>query len=154
LVKETNRELQTTHGLSNTPEYNSWHSMKQRCINPDNKDYDNYGGRGIKVCDRWLNSFENFLIDMGPKPSENHSLDRYPDTNGHYEFNNCRWATSIEQCNNRRNNVFFNYKGKKYTVVQISEEFNINSMTFVNRINRGWSVEEAIETPVRGYSCQ
>ena len=141
----------TTHGASNTAEYRAWEGIKRRCSNLNNPDYHNYGGRGIKVCDRWLdqvNGFINFLADMGLKPSPDHSIDRYPDNDGNYEPSNCRWATPMEQANNTRSNVFYEYKGKQYTGQQISKEFNINIGTFRNRLYNGWSLEKAIETPV------
>jgi hypothetical protein len=84
-----------------TPEYDSWIHMRQRCNNPNNKDFKHYGGRDISVCERWLDSFENFFEDMGPKPSANHSIDRIDNDSG-YSLDNCRWATKSEQSSNRR----------------------------------------------------
>lgn len=94
----------TTHGKNKNyviaPEYKTWHMMVQRCTNPNNDGYGDYGGRGIKVCDRWLN-FEDFYADMGDRPSLKYSLDRI-DNNGNYEPSNCRWATQTDQSRNQR----------------------------------------------------
>lgn len=90
------------HGKCYTPEYKAWRGMKARCTNPHATNFKYWGGRGVSVCERWLNSFENFLFDMGPRPSRNHSLDRFPNPDGNYEPKNCRWATPWQQRHNRR----------------------------------------------------
>ncbi|MEI8142862.1 MAG: hypothetical protein WCG90_08350 [Chitinophagia bacterium] len=105
LIVERVSKLNLTHGKTHTKEFKTWDSMKQRCENPKNISYKDYGGRGIKVCDRWIDSFENFLADMGEAPSKNHSIDR-KDVNGNYEPNNCRWATAKEQRTNQRPRLY------------------------------------------------
>lgn len=133
------------HGMINTSEYKSWCSMKERCYNVNNKKYKDYGGRGITICDMWLNSFENFYADMGAKPSESHSIDRI-DVNGNYEPNNCRWATKKQQSNNKRNNIFYEYKNKKMTLGDISELVNVSYQLLWNRIHKQkMSLEDAIK---------
>ena len=102
--------VKQTHGMCGTPEYVAWKNMKARCTNPKNTHYENYGGRGIKVCDRWLHSFENFYADMGPRP-EGMSLDRWPDNDGNYEPGNTRWATNHEQNINQRAKGKSQYRG-------------------------------------------
>ena len=92
----------TKHGGVGTAEYRAWKGMKTRCTNPKEPGWKYYGGRGIRVCDRWLNSFEAFLADVGPRPSPQHSIDRYPDNDGNYEPSNVRRATQAEQSQNRR----------------------------------------------------
>ena len=142
------RDQVTTHGMTKSPEYSVWHGMLQRCSNPNNDSYAYYIGRDITVCDRWINSFENFYADMGPRPSPDYSIDRI-DNNGNYEPGNCKWSTPEEQANNRRDNLLFTHKNKQYTILQLAEEYNINPINVRNRLNRGWSVEEAIESSVK-----
>lgn len=103
----------STHRMTDTPEYQVWANMKDRCSNKRNGSFDRYGGRGIEVCDRWLGSFENFLADMGKRPSPNHSLDRWPNNDGNYDPGNCRWATRSQQ---QKNKNPFDHKAKDCAV--------------------------------------
>lgn len=105
----------TTHGLSYTPEYRVWAEMLQRCNNPNNPRYNDYGGRGIKVCKEW-NRFINFYNDMGPRPSNRHSLDRI-DNDGDYTPSNCRWATSKQQIYNRRSQKQKEFCSKGHSLI-------------------------------------
>jgi len=144
----------TRTGLSDSPTYQAWLGMKQRCGNPKSKYFSYYGGRGIKVCDRWIHSFENFLTDMGERPSPKHSLDRYPDNNGNYEPGNCRWATKREQQLNRRNNRLITYDGTTQTLLEWSEAVGIHKNTLDQRLAAGWDVERALTTPAdRTITC-
>ena len=136
-----------SHGMSRTPEYRAWHDMKRRCFNPNNKRYSDWGGRGIAVCDRWLD-FENFLADMGSRPSPKHSLDRI-DNDGDYSAENCCWATKAEQGTNRRNNKPLITIGKEtYTIVQWAKKMGYGEMVIQGRLNMGWSDYDAVMTPV------
>ena len=129
--------------------YRIWLNMKQRCNNPNNKDYAHYGNRGIKVCTEWENSFDSFrdwAIENGYAAEL--TLDRKNNDRG-YCPDNCRWATRKEQVNNRSNNLTFTYKGITHTLVEWSEIYGINSSTLHDRVMRlGYSFEEAISKPM------
>jgi len=118
-------EKVTTHGLTKTSEYETWGCMKQRCLNPNVAAYKNYGGRGIKICDRWLNSFPNFLEDMRNKPTSKHSIDRI-DNDGDYEPSNCRWSTKLEQANNKRTSINITFKNETKTLAQWCQLLKLN----------------------------
>ncbi len=136
-----------THGSSGTREYHSWCAMRARCSNPKIKQYCDYGGRGIRVCERW-DSFENFLSDMGPSPSPKHSIDRI-DADGDYEPTNCRWATYKEQMSNKRNNKTITYRGETLTLADWSRRLGVAHSGLYYRFNSGWSHDEIIETPFK-----
>ena len=133
--------------LNKTPEYATWVAMKQRCTDPDCNSYHRYGGRGIKICHRWVFSFLDFLQDMGQKPTPKHSIER-KNNNGDYEPDNCVWATAKQQANNRRNNRVLTIDGKSQTVAQWAEEFNVGERGIVNRLERGWDAKRALTAPV------
>lgn len=123
--------------------------MLQRCLNPNNINYKNYGGRGIKVCDRWLESFSNFIDDVGPRPSEAHSLERLK-VNGDYCPENVIWATKSKQANNTTRTVYLSYGGVVKTLSEWSILVGICQGTLNNRIrNLNWDVEDALTKPVR-----
>jgi hypothetical protein len=137
------------HGMQKTPEWACWQAMKQRCINPLNPSYANYGGRGIVVCDRWSNSFRVFLADMGPRPSPEHSIDRI-DNDGPYSPDNCRWATAQVQNNNRRVTRMVEFAGKRQSLATWAREVGIPFDTLVYRYKAGWAAERMLTTPLRG----
>lgn len=144
--KEIVLELINIHGMSNTRVYKAWNSMIQRCYGKNSIGYKNYRGRGIKVCDHWKDSFENFYKDMGNCPDKL-TLDRI-DNNGDYSLKNCRWITQMEQCSNKRDNIYYEYKGEKRTIPQLGRIYKINISTLAYRIRKGMSIIEAIETPI------
>lgn len=138
------------HGLHKSPEYQAYLGMRQRCYNKKAISYNNYGGRGITVCERWLDSFQNFYDDMGPRPSGQYSLDRI-DVNQNYSPENCKWSTLEEQANNKRDSVHYVYNGESLSIRQIARKFNLKVTTLQGRIESGWSISEAIEVPVVKY---
>jgi hypothetical protein len=129
-----------------TQEYNTWINMKNRCNNPKNTAYHNYGGRGIKVCDRWNGSFQNFIDDMGPKPSKFHTLDRI-DNNRNYEKSNCKWATKREQANNRRTNKFIVIDGESISYAEAARRAGVSPLTISCRVRNGWDVDKILTGP-------
>lgn len=135
------------HGMHGTPTYRSWISMRQRCQNQRLRQYADYGGRGIRVCERWQ-VFENFYADMGERP-EGCTLDRI-DGNGNYEPGNCRWAPPKTQSRNWRNaNHRITYAGETLTLAEWSERVGIEHHTLQYRLRQGWTAEAALTTPVR-----
>lgn len=131
-----------SHGETNSLAYYSWLCMKQRCLNPKDPRYKDYGGRGIKVDLRWM-GFINFRADMGPRP-QGTSLDRFPNKDGNYEPGNCRWATPKQQQRNMRTNRLIEYRGEKLTVMEWAERFGIPRDTLRARIERGWDLDDAM----------
>lgn len=141
-----------THGddrrNARRPEYRIWAAIRSRCTNPDAGTYPRYGGRGIQVCARW-DSYQNFIADMGPRPSADHQIERI-DNNGPYAPENCRWATRVENCNNRSNNRLIDCNGRTQTLAEWSRETGLRSHTIANRIDRlGWAPARALSTPPR-----
>lgn len=124
--------------------YRTWVAIKNRCHDRNNKKWYLYGGRGIKVCDRWAASFENFLVDMGIPP-DGASIDRWPNGDGDYENGNCRWATYEEQNGNRgKYNIILEHRGKRYCLSQLAKIFNLSHQTLRDRLLSGWDLETAL----------
>ncbi len=129
-----------------SPTWISWRAMNERCYTSGASDYPRYGGRGISICDRWRNSFINFLQDMGERPS-GMTLDRI-DVNGNYEPGNCRWATGKQQGENRRGVKLFTFMGKTQSVTAWAREYGIEKSTLRFRLLKSWPIERALTTPI------
>lgn len=139
-----------THGMSNSPEYVAWKGMRNRCYYRGHNRYENYSGRGIRVCMRWKESFENFYADMGPKPGAEFSIERM-DNDDDYTPDNCCWATPKEQSRNTRRNRMVTHNDETRCLSEWAEIVGIRPNTIWHRINTyGWSVDRALTTPVRG----
>lgn len=143
--REKVSERFTKHGLSTNYIYRVWQSMISRCTKPKFSYYHLYGGRGITVCERWR-KFENFVADMGMRPSSEHSLDRI-DNDGNYEPSNCRWATRLQQNNNKRSNHFVTCDGVKKTLIEWSRQTGVPPEKIARRIKNGWPIHLAIFHP-------
>lgn len=130
------------HRMTNTSEYDTWAQMIHRCYGVNGKFYPDYGGRGITVCQRWRDSFEEFFSDMGLRP-QGMSIERM-DNDGNYEPNNCKWATATEQQNNRRINRKVEFAGLSLTLSQWAVRTGIQRATLFQRLKHGWSIEDTL----------
>ena len=141
-------ERNFVHGRTGSPEYATWKSIIKRCTNPNDISFKNYGERGIKVCEEWMNDFMAFFNYIGPKPTQKHSIERI-NNNRNYQPGNVKWATQKQQCNNKRNNHRITLNGQTMTITQWADFVGIPPKTLHNRINLGWPPVKAIFQPVR-----
>lgn len=148
LQKERASESRSSHRMSASPEYKAWAAVKTRCTNLRQKQWMDYGGRGIKMCDAWLDSFEAFYADIGPLPASGYTVERNDNTKG-YEPGNVRWATRTEQQRNKRNSRMITFNGKTQCVSAWAEELNLGS-ALNQRLFRGWDEQKALSTPLGG----
>ena len=144
---EVVRKVNITHGMTYAPLYNTWRGMKERCFNHKASNYSNYGGRGISICDVWISfeAFSKWALANGYR--DNLTIER-KDNDGDYEPDNCRWATRLEQNNNRRTNHMVTYQGKTKSIAEWSRITGINYNTLRDRIKQNWPIKQAIFTPV------
>lgn len=147
LRNEMRSDANRTHGKTDTPEYGVWCRMHSRCYNPKLERYPNYGGRGIKVCERWF-SFENFLADMGTRPGPKFSIDR-KDNDKDYTPDNCRWATNKQQARNTSRNHLLTLGEETRCLSEWAEIGGMDESALRGRLNDGWPLEMAVKTPVR-----
>lgn len=139
-----------TRNRKPSPTFNTWCAMRQRCYNPNNERYPNYGARGIRVCARWMDNFENFLVDMGERPPGT-TLDR-KDRNGNYEPKNCQWSNHERQANDRSSNRRITYSGQTKTVADWARELGLKYCVLASRLDRNWPLELAMQSgPVKRF---
>ena len=134
------------HGITKHPYYETWRNMKQRCSNKNRKDYKNYGGKGVKVCNKWKNDFQQFCLDMGTRP-DGYLLDRI-DYNGNYEPKNCRWVSVAKSSRNKSTNNWIDFNGTTNTIGDWSKKLGGHKSLIRTRLKQGWSIEKAITTSV------
>lgn len=131
------------------PLYSIWRGIKRRCLNKNCKQWKDYGGRGIQICDRWKNSFQNFISDMEPRP-KGCEIDRI-NNNGHYEPNNCHWISHKENQRNQRRTIIIDIQGQKFKAIELSEKTGMKVDTIVNRANQGLSLKQILNKKRRVY---
>ena len=141
------RRTNPIRGVDGMPEYMAWQNMKGRCLNPRNGSYQNYGERGITICDEWLHSFRTFLDDMGHRPSPLHTLERIDNDDG-YNKSNCKWGTRGEQMRNNRRTRLITFNGTTLCATDWAAATGMEEGTLRRRLNLGWSIERALTTPV------
>lgn len=145
-----------THGASRSKLYNAWKTMHARCRNPSNARWERYGGRGIAVCSSWTGAggFAAFMADMGPRPSDRHSIERI-DNDGNYEPGNCKWGLPETQNRNRGNNLLVTHEGETKTLAEWSRSSPVSEQVIRSRfVLRGWNFEDALNTPAFGRQKQ
>jgi len=142
---ERTKQILSKHGRSGSRVYNIWADMKTRCYNSKSKNWKHYGHRGISVCQKWQDSFEAFLADVGEPPSPKHSIDRI-NNNGDYEPGNVRWATQRQQHLNRRVTITLTYRGVTRPLYEWAEIIGMSPKILANRRHKGWSDKQIIET--------
>ena len=159
LRSDNSRTMLLKHGegVARTSEWRSWRKMRERCNDPSHEAYARYGGRGIKVCDKWNDpdtGYAAFLTDMGRKQSEDLTVDRYPNRDGNYEPGNCRWATRAEQARNRRSSKYITVFGETRLLVEWCETYGVGYKCVHNRLRNGWPVEKALTTAAKVYNAK
>lgn len=136
------------HGMTDSAEHRIWRGILTRCYNKNHHSYQDYGGRGITVCQRWRDSFQAFYDDMGPRPSPKHSINRI-NNNAGYEPDNCEWITNKEQSNNRRSNVLITLDGITLNINQWADRLRIRPSTLYSRVRLGWSEKDILTKPIK-----
>lgn len=151
LHREQLANRKRTHGATDSLAWKRWRSMISRCTMQNTKSYPRYGGRGIKICDSWRQSFDAFLADMGNCPGSEWTVER-DDYNGNYEPGNCRWATRKEQNRNSSHNRMIEFDGQSRCLSEWAEVVGINYRTLATRLGKGWSIHRALTEPVGGHA--